>query len=72
MHHTRCQGADCAPGAPALIFAIAPDGFLYAPNIFDAFTEVREDGRAVDIYWNVSTWNPYQVVMLRTRLRIEY
>jgi hypothetical protein len=71
LHHSRCVGADCAPGAPAWIFIAAPDGFLYAPNIFDAFTEVREDGEAVDVYWNVSTWNPYQVMFLRTRLRRE-
>jgi len=44
---------------------------VYGPNIFDAFTEAREGGEAVDVYWNVSTWNPYQVVFLRTRLRKE-
>jgi hypothetical protein len=71
LHHSRCIDATCAPGAPALIFFAAPDGFLYAPNLFDAFTQPRDGGNAVDIYWNVSTWNPYQVMFLRTRLRRE-
>jgi hypothetical protein len=71
LHHPRCDGADCAQGATALVFAVAREGFLYAPNIFDAFTEVREAGEAADVYWNVSTWNPYQVMFLRTRLRKE-
>jgi hypothetical protein len=71
LHHSRCVGVDCAPSESSLILLAAPDGFLYGPNIFDAFTEVREDGEAVDVYWNVSTWNPYQVMFLRTRLRRE-
>jgi hypothetical protein len=25
--------------------------------------------RAVELYWNVSTWNPYQVVIMKTQLR---
>lgn len=70
LHHNGCVASDCAPGAPAWIFLAAPNGFLYAPNIFDTLTEVREQGQAVDIYWNVSTWNPYQVILLRTRLRM--
>lgn len=54
-----------------------PIGRLYAPNIIDEWTEdvtlqtsgLSEDERAVEIYWNVSTWNPYQVVLVKTRLR---
>jgi hypothetical protein len=72
LHHQRCVGTDCAPGAAALPYLAAPNGFLYAPNIFDAFTEVREQGAAVDLYWNVSTWSPYQVMFLRTRLRLQH
>jgi hypothetical protein len=25
-------------------------------------------GGAVDLYWNVSTWNPYAIVLMRTRI----
>jgi hypothetical protein len=50
-------------------------GRLYGPNILDDWTEdVTDDAsrargeRAVEIYWNASTWNPYQVVLWKTRL----
>jgi hypothetical protein len=69
LYHYGCAGPGCIPGETAISHALTPYGFLYAPNIFDPWTETREDGRAVDIYWNVSTWNPYEVVLLRTRIR---
>jgi len=25
--------------------------------------------KAVELYWNVSTWNPYQVMLMKTQLR---
>ncbi len=82
LFHTACQddGANlCArsdpsrppdaflPGCPE--FARAIDiGRFYAPNIIDSYT--RPDGTGgVDIFWNVSTWNPYSVVFVRTNLR---
>jgi hypothetical protein len=54
-----------------------PIGRFYAPNIIDEWTEdvsSRTSGlasgeREVEIYWNVSTWNPYQVILVKTRLR---
>ena len=52
-----------------------PIGRLYAPNIIDEWTEdvtdarARERGdRSAEVYWNVSTWNPYQVALFKTRL----
>ncbi|HKU39820.1 MAG TPA: hypothetical protein VJR89_16790 [Polyangiales bacterium] len=52
-----------------------PIGRLYAPNIIDEWTqEVTDDAdrarnvRSVELYWNVSTWNPYQVALFKTRL----
>jgi hypothetical protein len=52
-----------------------PIGRLYAPNIIEEWTEdVSDDAtrargeRTADLYWNVSTWNPYQVVLVKTRL----
>jgi hypothetical protein len=52
-------------------------GRLYGANIIDEWTEdvtgrvTLEPGekRAVDVYWNASTWNPYQVVLVKTELR---
>lgn len=69
MHHPSCKGATCAPTEPA--FASRPNehGRLYAPSIIEPWTEERAEG-AVDLYWNVSTWNPYQVVLMKTRLTL--
>jgi hypothetical protein len=52
-------------------------GRLYAPNIIEPWTEdvsaqvpgLPPGERAVEIYWNASTWNPYQVVLFKTQLR---
>jgi hypothetical protein len=82
LFHTACQDDGpslCArsdpsrppdtflPGCPE--FARAFDiGRFYAPNIIDSYT--RPDGAGgVDIFWNVSTWNPYSVIFARTNLR---
>jgi hypothetical protein len=57
------------PGCPELgrTFDV---GRFYAPNVIDAYT--RSDGAGgVEIFWNVSTWNPYAVVFVRTTLRNE-
>jgi hypothetical protein len=50
---------------------------LYGTNIIDSWTQdvtAEIDGlapgeRAVELYWNVSTWHPYQVVLMKTQLR---
>ena len=68
LHHAGCAGEPCIPGETTVSHLFTPYGFLYSPNILEPWTEVREDGDAVDVYWNVSTWNPYQVVLLRTRI----
>ena len=48
--------------------ALIDTGILYAPNIIDAYT--RSDGAGgLDVFWNVSTWNPYLVALLRTTVR---
>jgi hypothetical protein len=39
---------------------------MYAPEIIERWTTPRAD--AVDLYWHVSTWDPYEVVLMRTRL----
>jgi hypothetical protein len=52
-------------------------GRLYGANVIDEWTRDRtaeaeglaRNERVVDIYWNASTWNPYQVVLFETELR---
>jgi hypothetical protein len=55
-----------------------PVGRLYGANILDEWSEDVTDRvphaageRAVELYWNASTWNPYQVVLWKTLLRAE-
>jgi hypothetical protein len=40
---------------------------LYGANIIDRWTQETADG--ANIFWNVSTWDPYQVLLLKTALR---
>lgn len=49
-------------------------GRLYAPNILDDWTQdvsprdQQHAPRSAEIYWNVSTWNPYQVILVKSRI----
>jgi hypothetical protein len=63
LFHESCRDDDCVEGDPS---AMGEMGRFYAPNVYDVWTEPREHG--ADIYWTVSTWNPYAVVLLKTRL----
>ena len=55
------------PGCPGGGRAL-DTGILYAPNIIDAYT--RSDGAGgLDVFWNVSVWNPYLVALLRTNVK---
>ncbi len=40
-------------------------GELYGPYLIPRFTEVRDDG-TVDLYWLLSTWQPYTVVLMKS------
>lgn len=70
------EGASCLAGELAMSVQMGlsgnPIGRLYSPNIIEEWTQGVTDAktgkRAADIYWNVSTWNPYQVVLIKTRL----
>jgi hypothetical protein len=52
-------------------------GRLYGANVIDEWTRDRtaemqglaHGEHVVDVYWNASTWNPYQVVLFETELR---
>jgi hypothetical protein len=41
-------------------------GFLYGANIIEQWIQPAGDG--VDVIWNASTWDPYRIVLLRTRV----
>lgn len=69
------EGASCLAGELAMSFQMGlsgnPIGRLYSPNVIEEWTQDAGDAkigpRAADVYWNVSTWNPYQVVLIKTR-----
>jgi len=42
-------------------------GGEYAPYLVPSYTKV--DGDTTSLYWVMSTWNPYQSVLMRTRVR---
>lgn len=46
-----------------------PDpGRLYGVAIIDNYTSPHADD-GLDMFWNVSTWNPYSVVLMKTTIR---
>jgi hypothetical protein len=48
--------------------ALATQRCTYGPSIIDAWTASHDDG-TTDIDWFLSTWNPYQVVLMKTTFR---
>ncbi len=67
LRHPDCQEPSCAPHSPGISFAPHEKGFLYAGTIIEPWTEAREGG-AVDLFWLVSTWDPYSVWLMKTRI----
>jgi len=69
LAHTNCRGRGCAEGDAAYQLDLLNNnnGVLYGSNVIDAWTTAHDDGRT-DLYWFVSTWNPYQVVLMKTSL----
>jgi len=66
LYHPECEGEGCVPGDPDSLYPpeFEKYGWLYGPNVVECWTTPRAGG--ADIYWNVSTWNPYEVVLLKT------
>jgi hypothetical protein len=64
LRHPMCVTSNCAPQEPTE--DSSDYGFLYAANIIDAWTVPTANGAR--IYWNVSTWHPYQVVLMKSEL----
>jgi hypothetical protein len=62
LFHPACT-SDCSPSEPG-----NPDevGRLYGSSILSVWTQARSNG--ADIYWNVSTMNPYGVVLMKSRI----
>ncbi len=50
-------------------------GEFYAPYVMERYTGPEQTGlpyrRRATIYWLVSTWNPYQVIVMKTSLTID-
>jgi Domain of unknown function (DUF4185) len=69
LAHSSCRGVSCARYDPAYLldWNNNNNGVLYGPSIIDPWTTQRED--ETDLYWFVSTWNPYQVVLMKTTVR---
>ena len=61
LYHPACNGEDCVEPTGDHGY-----GFFYASNIIAQWT--RPAGEGVDIIWNASTWNPYHIILLRTRI----
>lgn len=70
LAHNNCRTQNCAHYDPA--YHLDPNnnnGVLYAPSIIDPWTTAH--GTSTDIYWFLSTWNPYQVILMKTTLAYE-
>jgi hypothetical protein len=72
----RRQFAGCLPSPsprirPGCVEFVDPTGggHLYGANIIDSHTRPR--GRGADVFWEVSTWHPYSVVLIKTRVTPE-
>lgn len=61
-----CTQPGCAPHGQ--IDFLNPEGYgwFYGANIIEQW--IRPAGAGVDVLWNASTWDPYRVVLLRTRI----
>lgn len=64
LHHPACTGDKCQ--APSAQLQKGDYGWLYGANIIEEW--IRPAGKGVDVIWNASTWDPYRVVLLRTRI----
>lgn len=68
LHHPGCTNTNlCAPSEPGVFDVSTSHGHLYAPNIVDKWTTTRGTNQA-DIYWTVSSWDPMETVLVRSRV----
>ncbi len=68
LRHPSCTSPGCAPhsDAPAAYSATEDYGTLYSPNMITAWKIPTASG--VDIIWNVSSLDPYNVWLFKTSI----
>jgi hypothetical protein len=67
LRHPACTDDGCAPHTDTEIYDAQREyGFFYSPNIIEPW--IKPAGEGVDVIWNASTWDPYRVILLRTRI----
>jgi hypothetical protein len=66
LHHATCTEPGCAPHSDTPYYNKDEYGFFYSANIIEQW--IKPAGAGVDVIWNASTWDPYRVVLLRTRI----
>jgi hypothetical protein len=66
LHHPDCRLPGCATHSRTPQYAAGEYGFLYSANIIEQW--ITPAGPGVDVLWNASTWDPYRVVLFRTRI----
>jgi hypothetical protein len=64
-----CAAGDLARAAQSQLSG-NPIGRFYAPNVIEEWTASGSSRESATIYWNVSTWNPYQVILVRSVLQV--
>jgi hypothetical protein len=65
LRSTTCSASDCV--SPEITLT-NENGWLYAPHIIEPWVQPR-DGGMIDIYWHVSTWNPYQLILMKSTVQ---
>jgi hypothetical protein len=48
---------------------VAVKGGTYAPYVVERWTKVQ--GSELDLYYVLSTWNPYAIVLMKSQLKVE-
>lgn len=66
LRSPACTTTGCATPTRSPHYRADEYGFLYAANIIAEWA--RPAGAGADLLWNASTWDPYRVVLLRTRI----
>jgi len=66
LRHPDCVQEGCAASTDWADVNPREYGILYGVNIIEQWT--RAAGSGVDLIWNLSTWDPYRVVLLRTHI----
>lgn len=67
LRHPACTKDGCAPHTETPFYNKNEYGFFYSANIIEQW--IKPVGESVDVIWNVSTWDPYRVVLLKTRIK---